>query len=112
MSAGRRLVFISGQVAWDKSGGLVGEHSFREQFVQVYENLATAISSRGGTMSDIVSLRTYLTDPNDLPEFHRLREDLYPTIFPRRQYPTNTLLIISRLAEAELRLEVEAVGVI
>lgn len=108
----RHLVFISGQVAWSAEGAVVGQGDFRAQFAQVYQNLRSIVEAAGGTMSDIVQLRTYLTRSDDLPTFFAVREELYPQIFPGGVYPTNTLLIVGGLAEADLLLEIEAVAAI
>lgn len=109
---GRRLLLISGQVAWDEAGGVVGAGDFAAQFRHVYANVQRALESRGGTWADVAGFRTYLTDAADIPEFHRLRELHYPELFPSGRYPTNTLLVIDRLAEPELLLEVEAMAVV
>ncbi len=106
-----KTVYISGQVAWNASGDVVGAGDLRAQFVQVYENLRSLVAHAGGTLADVVQLRTYLTSRELLPAFVAIRNDLYPTLFPNREYPTNTLLIVGGLVDPALLLEVEAVAV-
>ena len=91
---------------------VVGKHDLRAQFVQVYNNLRSLAATAGGTLEDIVQLRTYLTSPDLLPAFFAIRNELYPTLFPRGVYPTNTLLIVGGLADPDLLLEVEALAVL
>jgi len=107
-----RLVFISGQVATDEQGQLVGAGDMRAQFARVYANLAKVVEAAGGTMASIVSLRTFLTRADDLPVFNECRREQYPRIFPDGVYPPNTLLIINRLVWPDLLLEIEAVAAI
>ncbi len=107
-----RLVFISGQVATDQQGQLVGKGDMRAQFQQVYANLQAVVEAAGGTMANIVSLRTFLTRADDLPVFNECRREAYPRIFPDGVYPPNTLLIIDQLAWPDLLLEIEAVAAI
>ena len=107
-----RLVFISGQVAIDQGGNLVGAGDLRAQFLQVYTNLQLAVEAAGGTMANVVSLRTYLTRADDLPVFNECRRELYPRIFPDGVYPPNTLLIVDRLVWPDLLLEIEAVAAV
>jgi enamine deaminase RidA (YjgF/YER057c/UK114 family) len=107
-----RLVFISGQVASDDQGQLVGKGDMRAQFAQVYSNLQRVVEAAGGTMANIVSLRTFLTRADDLPVFNECRREAYPRIFPDGVYPPNTLLIIDRLVWPDLLLEIEAVAAI
>lgn len=107
-----KTVFISGQVAWNAAGKVVGPGDLRAQFAQVYENLRSLVGDAGGTLEDIVQLRTYLTSRELLPAFFTIRNELYPSLFPNAQYPTNTLLIVGGLADPDLLLEVEAVAII
>ena len=51
---GGTLVFISGQVALDKSGNVAGRDDFRAQVQQVFENLKKAIAAAGGTFDDVI----------------------------------------------------------
>ena len=105
-------VFISGQVAWDADGNVVGVGDLRAQFIQTYANLRNLTASAGGGLDDIVQLRTYLTDRQLLGEFRSIRNELYPSLFPSGAYPTNTLLIVNGLADPDLLLEVEAIAVL
>src|SRR3989304_5278231 len=51
---GKRLIILSGQLAWDKAGNLVGKGDMRAQFRQVCENLKEALALAGGGLEDIV----------------------------------------------------------
>src|SRR4029453_12050773 len=93
-----KTVFISGQVAWDADGNVVGPGDLRAQFIQTYENLESLMAgARGGGarrgLDDIAQLRTSLTDRQLLGDFRSIRNELYPSLFPSGAYPTNTLLI-------------------
>ena len=107
-----RLVFVAGQVSTDGAGRVVGPGDMRAQFAQVYANLQAVLEAAGGTLEDIVSLRTFLTRADDLPIFNDCRRELYPALFPKGVYPPNTLLIIDRLVLPELLLEIEAIAAI
>jgi enamine deaminase RidA (YjgF/YER057c/UK114 family) len=49
-----RMVIISGQVAFDKQGQLVGAGDFSAQAEQVFSNIKSIVESAGGTMDDLV----------------------------------------------------------
>lgn len=53
---GGRLVFITGQMARDASGNLVGPNDFRVQVQQVFENLKTELAAVGADFSHVVKL--------------------------------------------------------
>jgi enamine deaminase RidA (YjgF/YER057c/UK114 family) len=104
----RRLLVIAGQIAVDRRGRLVGAGDFKRQFNQVYRYLGALLREYGATFGDVIQFTTYLVDARDLPLVHRLCADLYKTLYPRRDYPPNTLLVVDRLVLEELRLEIEA----
>jgi enamine deaminase RidA (YjgF/YER057c/UK114 family) len=106
---GGTLVFISGQVALDKSGNLAGKDDFRAQVQQVFENLKTAIESAGGTFDDVVKLNTYLVDlsPSNLAAFREVRDKFVNVKNP----PASTAVQVQGLFRSEFLVEIEAVAV-
>src|SRR5215468_2793909 len=62
VASGRKMVFISGQTAWDEREDTVGGDSVLEQARQAFRNLEKAMQSAGGTLKDIVALRIYVVD--------------------------------------------------
>lgn len=104
----RRLMVVAGQIAVDRRGNVVGVGDFERQFRQVYRNLGAILKEYGAGFGDVVQLTTYLVNSRDLPVFHRLRAQLYRKLYPRGDYPPNTLLVIDRLVLEDLLLEVEA----
>jgi enamine deaminase RidA (YjgF/YER057c/UK114 family) len=104
----RRLMVVSGQIAVDRRGKVIGPGDFARQFHQVYRNLGAILREHGAGFRDVVQFTTYLVNARDLPTFHRLRAQLYKKLYPRGDYPANTLLVIDRLVLEELLLEIEA----
>lgn len=107
---GGTLVLISGQVALDKSGNLVGKDDFRAQVQQVFENLKAAIKAAGGTFDDVVKLNSYLVDlsPSNLAAFREVR-DKYVNV---KNPPASTAVQVQGLFRAEFLVEIEAVAVV
>ena len=62
IASGRKMVFISGQTAWDIRKYIVGGDSVLEQARQAFRNLETAMEAAGGTLKDVVVLRIYVVD--------------------------------------------------
>jgi enamine deaminase RidA (YjgF/YER057c/UK114 family) len=106
--SGGTIVFISGQVALDNSGNVVGKDDFRTQAEQVFSNLGTAMKAVGGNFSDVVKLNYYLVDLSHLPELRDVR-DKYITV---SNPPTSTAVQVTRLFRPEFLVEVEAVAVL
>jgi len=107
---GGTIVFISGQVALDRAGNLVGRDDFRAQVQQVFENLRNAVEAAGGTFNDVVKLNSYLLDasPSRLAEFREVRDQYVNVGNP----PASTAVQIARLFRPEFLVEIEAVAVV
>jgi 2-iminobutanoate/2-iminopropanoate deaminase len=55
-----RLLFISGMLAKDASGALVGRGDITAQTRQVCENLKAAVEAAGGALDDICRVGVYV----------------------------------------------------
>lgn len=104
------LLFIAGQVGVDRNGKVVGADDFDAQADQVFANLRAALASSGADFRNIVQLTTYLVDSRDIAKLRRYRERVYPQLFADGKYPPNTLLVIDRLVNEDIRLEIAAIA--
>jgi enamine deaminase RidA (YjgF/YER057c/UK114 family) len=104
------LVFIAGQVAVDAAGAVVGGDDFAAQCTQVFANIEAALQSVGAGWGNVVQFTTYLVDSRDIAKFVEYRRGAFPRMFPNGAYPPNTLLIIDRLVQEALLIEVQAVA--
>ena len=102
------LVFIAGQVATDADGKVVGAGDFAAQCAQVFANIEAALRSVGAGWGNIVQFTTYLVHSQDIAGFAAYRAQAYPRMFPGGAYPPNTLLIVDRLVQEALLIEVQA----
>jgi len=106
-----KLVYISGQVAMDSSGKLVGEGDYRAQLRQVFANLNTALEAAGATFKHVIKLNYYIVDRVERSDFFAYREvrDQYvDTANP----PAATVIVIRGLFLPEFLVEIEAVAVV
>lgn len=101
-------VFISGQVALDGKGALVGENDVAAQVEQVFTNLRTVVKACGGSLDDVVKITIYVTDASSRPAVAAARQ----RHFKEGQYPASTYLVVSALAVPQLLVEIEAVAMI
>lgn len=104
------LVFLSGQVAADKAGRIVGEGDVGAQFAAIMQTISDLLAEFGGDLSCVVKFTTYLVDERHIADFNAARNALFPTLFPGPAYPPNTLLIISGLAKPGYLIEVDAIA--
>jgi enamine deaminase RidA (YjgF/YER057c/UK114 family) len=103
-------IYIAGQVGVGKDGKLAGDGGFDAQCAQTFANIEAALKSCGAGWGNIVQFTTYLVHSQDIPRFmaYRLRE--FPKMFANGAYPPNTLLMIDRLVQEPLLIEVQAVA--
>lgn len=101
------LLWISGQVALNKDGKLVGEGDLRAQAVQVLENLQAILEDSGAGMEDIVKVTVYVTDIRAFNDIADIRERFFP-----RDGPASVICEVSALAWPEFMIEIEAVAVV
>ena len=108
---GGKIVYIAGQVAFDKSGNLVGKDDLRAQTQQVFENLKAAAESAGGDVSSLVKINIYVVesvDPAQIPVIREIRDKFVNAANP----PTSTFVVVKRLVRPEWLIEIEAVAVV
>lgn len=105
VAEGRRMIFISGQLARDRHGNVVGRGDMRAQLRQVGENIKTALEAAGATLNDLVKTTTYVTD---IEEYFR-HVDVRMAYFGAA-LPTSTTVEVRRLAQADFLVEVEAIA--
>jgi enamine deaminase RidA (YjgF/YER057c/UK114 family) len=102
------FLFIAGQVGVDKAGKVA--ESFDAQCVQTFANIEAALKSQGAGWGNIVEFTTYLVHSQDIPKFMAFRLREFPKMFANGAYPPNTLLMIDRLVQESLLVEVQAVA--
>jgi len=110
ISSPGKLVFISGQVAWDENQKIVGENNLELQTQQAIDNLKIAIESVDGAMENIMMLRIYKVDykKEDGPIISSVLRKNFGTINP----PASTWLSVKGLANEGFMIEIEAQAVI
>jgi 2-iminobutanoate/2-iminopropanoate deaminase len=104
------LVIVAGQVGMDRAGRLVGPDA-AAQTKQAFENVRAVVEAAGASMGDVVRFQTFLTRAGDIDAFMAARREVFPDYFPDGVYPPNTILVVSRLVQPELLVEIEAMAV-
>jgi len=99
------LLFISGQVALDKDGNLVGKGDITAQTEQIMENSKATLEAGGCTFKDVIKISTFLTNLDDRPKFHEVRKRYF-----KESLPASTLVVVKSLANKDWLVEVEAVA--
>jgi enamine deaminase RidA (YjgF/YER057c/UK114 family) len=107
VSGAQAVLFLAGQVAYDKDGGVSHRGDFKGQARECYKALKALVEAQGGTLASIVKVNTYVTDI-------RYRADLVPVReeFFGKKGPASTLVQVAALAHPDYLIEVEAIAVL
>ena len=105
-----KLAFISGQVANNAQGQLVGKGDLKAQTEQVFENLKTALSAAGTSFEHVVKITWFIKDykPESLAGLREVRDRYVSKTSP----PASSLVGVSSLFQNDYLIEVEAVAVV
>jgi enamine deaminase RidA (YjgF/YER057c/UK114 family) len=102
------LVFVSGQVSYDRDGIVVGKGDMRVQAEQVFASLANNLKAAGATWLDVVKMNGYMVGmkPDSVNQYREVRARyLDPAAMP-----ASTLVGVERLVHDDLLLEVEVIA--
>lgn len=106
VSGPTKTVYVSGQIALDKNGTLVGGSDMKAQAEQVFKNLEAALAAAGAKFSDVVKMNTYTTDMSQAAAIRDVRSRYFGSVTP-----ASTFVQVVHLARPELLLEVEVIAV-
>ena len=101
------LVFVSGIVAVDGDGRLVGGDDIVEQTRQVFRNMSEILAAAGCGFADVVKVTVFLTDVGDRPRINPVRQEVFGDT-----RPASTLVEVPRLAVEGAKVEIECVAAV
>ena len=107
VTGAQTILFLAGQVAYDKDGGVAHRADFKGQARQVFGAVKSLVEATGGTLTNVVKINTYVTDVRYRPEFRVIREEFFGA-----KGPASTMVEVSALAHPDYLIEVEAIAVI
>jgi reactive intermediate/imine deaminase len=101
------LLFVSGCIAVDGDGRLVGGDDVVEQTRQVFRNLEAILAAAGAGFADVVKVTVFLTDVADRAAVNVVRQEVFGDV-----RPASTLVEVSQLVLAGARVEIELVALV
>ncbi|MBI4608762.1 MAG: RidA family protein [Candidatus Rokubacteria bacterium] len=107
VTGAQTILFLSGQVAYDKDGRVAHKGDFQGQARVVLEAIKAMVEAGGGTLANVVKLNTYLTDIRYRADLAPIREEFFG-----KKLPASTLVQVGALAHPDWLLEIEAIAVL
>ena len=101
------FLHVSGIVAVDGDGRIVGGDDVVAQARQVLENMRAVLAAGGCGFDDVVKVTIYLTDIDERPLITPVRQEVFGD-----SRPASTLVEVPRLAVDGAKVEIECVAVV
>jgi enamine deaminase RidA (YjgF/YER057c/UK114 family) len=108
--ANGKLLFISGQIAWDEKQKIVSD-DFVEQFDRALANVMTVVRASGADAANIVRLIVYVTNKIEYRERTREVGEHYRKHMGKH-FPAMVLVEVKGLLDDAAKVEIEGMAVI
>lgn len=100
-------VFVSGQVAADENGNLVGIGDAKAQSEQCFKNVEAALTTAGAVWDDVTKITCFLVNADDYAAYAEVRNGIFP-----ENGPASSTVIVTALVRPEMLVEIEAFAVV
>jgi 2-iminobutanoate/2-iminopropanoate deaminase len=107
VTGAQTILFLAGQVAYDKDGGVAHRGDFSGQARAVFGSIKALVEAAGGTLANVVKINTYVLDVGNRPHFRTVRDEFFGP-----KGPASTMVQVSALAHPDYLIEVEAIAVV
>jgi len=107
---GGKTIHISGQVAVDERGQVVGRGDMKAQTERAFENVRLALVAAGATFADVVKTSLFVVGlkPEHVPIIREVRSRYVSADHP----PASTLVGVAALVGPDWLIEIEAMAVV
>ena len=100
-------IWVSGMVAFEPEGSIVGLGDMRIQADTVFANIAEVLALGGATLDDVVKITAWLTDMDQYSGYNDARAAAFSN-----RLPASATVHSPRLVRDDLLVEVEAVAIL
>jgi 2-iminobutanoate/2-iminopropanoate deaminase len=108
---GGALLVLAGQVAVDDAGQVVAPGDAAAQAECIFEIIGQILAAHGATFADVLHIRTFMTNLDDLPAYGTVRRRLF-LADPAATPPASTTVEVGRLFLPGAVLEVEVTAAV
>ena len=98
---------VSGTVASDEHGNVVGENNPYEQTKYILQKIETVLMQAGASLKDVVRTRMFVTDISKFDEFARAHGEIFSSI-----KPCTSMIEVKGLVSPDYLIEIEATAII
>lgn len=109
-ATGGKLVFVSGQVAWDRAGKPQFPGDLEAQTRLTYENVRIALAAAGARFEDVLKFNVYVKnlDTEKWKVISKVRNE----VLKAEPRPASTMVGVTSLVYDDLLIEIEAYALV
>ncbi|MGZ8536679.1 MAG: RidA family protein [Flavisolibacter sp.] len=101
------VIEVSGTVAADENGSVIGRDDAYQQTVVVLQKIEKALKNAGASMKNVVRTRMFVTDISRFEEYAKAHGEVFSAI-----KPCTSIYEIKSLVSPEFLIEIEATAII
>ncbi|MGZ5134057.1 MAG: RidA family protein [Flavitalea sp.] len=101
------VIEVSGTVAADENGSVIGRDDAYQQTVVVLQKIEKALKNAGASMKNVVRTRMFVTDISRFEEYAKAHGEVFSEI-----KPCTSIYEIKSLVSPEFLIEIEATAII
>lgn len=107
---GGKIVFVSGQLAWDKQGKIQHPGDLEAQTRLAYENMRIALAAVGATFDDVIKYGVFVKnlDSQKWATISKVRLQ----VLTKEPRPVSTMVGVTGLVEGDALIEIEAYALV
>lgn len=103
-----KMIYLSGQVAFDVNRNIVGKDNLEAQTRQVFENIKAALAAAGADFSHVVKVSVFMLDISQLAVVRGVRDQYVNTAQP----PASSAFEVRKLFRDDVLIEIEAIAAV
>ena len=103
-----KMIYLSGQVAFDVNRNIVGKDNLEAQTRQVFENIKAALAAAGADFSHVVKLSVFMLDISQIAVVRGVRDQYVNTAQP----PASSAFEVRKLFRDDVLIEIEAIAAV
>ena len=104
---GGAVVLMSGQVAWNSEGEVVGEGDIETQTRVAFDNVRKVLELAGAKLEDVAKFNFYLTSLDQRSTVLKVRDEVMGS-----HRPPSTTIVVASLVDSKLLIEIDCVAII
>ena len=98
---------VSGTVAADENGQVVGRNDAYQQTVVVLQKIEKVLKEAGASLNDVVRTRMFVTDISRFQEYGKAHGEFFGSI-----KPCTSMIEVKGLVAPEFLIEIEAIAIL